>query len=510
MNPQKPRFDGFSALWDTPAPDIHGFPLFPGFLEPASGCIDVVDKVAAAIASNKNVIPQKYLYASLNGARLWKSLCDGHSHIAEVYRQFPLKQRQTAFIQTLVKQVETLMAGRADNKLGVVALGSGTGKREAELCDWLAVELKLNRLYVVLLDVSSELLGVSLQNFNDLPKKISPLFAVMDFESDAGLQHLQALRNTWGEHPALFLFLGNTLGNLDEVTFLKRIAKVMRPDDLLLCEMLLTSDTERRETYDPSEDPRVDFIIDPLRSLGLNPRPTSLECHVTSDKGKWRRQEFRYFFSKDDEVQELSVAPRPSIVEGNWVGLLEIQADTADGCRETFERVFERFELAEHEYDVDGKRVVMGYCFARGPKSKSRVVTKASTSSAVLPGNIGLDAGALGIEFRGDRCPLSPTHLALVAVLQKAESAWKALDVQREVVAWLEAYSPDGEKLNQKAKDKLNSLKQGVASHDTNPVSTLKEDAESGLKYKAKQHVAAAELLKVWPEKSKWCFRSSS
>ena len=78
--------------------------------------------------------------------------------------------------------------------------------------------------------------------------------------------------------------------------------------------------------------------------------------------------------------------------------------------------------------------------------------------------------------------------------------------MQREVVAWLEQYSPNGDKLDQKAKNKLASLKAGVTSHDTNPVSLLKNDTEKGLKQKATKHAAATELLNYWPEDERWIF----
>ncbi|HEY5911629.1 MAG TPA: L-histidine N(alpha)-methyltransferase [Verrucomicrobiae bacterium] len=471
-------------------------------------------ELVETIRSNKQVLPQKYLYSSLHGARLWKALCDGHSHIAEVYHKFPLNRRNAPFTKALAEQAKQLLASCSDKKLAIVVLGSGTGQREADICKWLTDEFDLKRLYAVLVDVSSELLGISLQKFNNLPQAVRPLFGVLDFESDAGLAYLRSLRNTWGERPALFLFLGNTLGNLDEVTFLKRIAQVMRPDDLMLCEMLLTSDTEERKDYNPHDDrERANFIVDPLRALGLNPKLENLKRHVTSETGKWVRSEFRYHFDADDEAQTLSIEPTPTIVKNNWVGLLEIQADTAAGCRETFERVFEKFELVEQEYDVEvdgqSKRIVMGYCFARSPQAKSRVTAKTAAKGGAATGIV-LNADALAIEFATDSCPLAATHFAFLAVLQRAQPSWKALDVQREVVSWLEGFSPNGDKLNKKAKDKLESLRAGVAAHDTNPVSLLKNDTKSGLEQKAKKHTAAAELLKFWPEEEHWVFRFPS
>jgi len=44
--------------------------LYKGFLEADSGCTDVVDELVNAIQSDIAFLPQKYLYASLTGARL--------------------------------------------------------------------------------------------------------------------------------------------------------------------------------------------------------------------------------------------------------------------------------------------------------------------------------------------------------------------------------------------------------------------------------------------------------
>lgn len=512
MNTPLPRLDGLAAFWDTPVSQAHDLPLFSGFFEPTWGCIDVVEKLGAAIESNKSVLPQKYLYASLNGARLWKGLCDGHSPIAEVYRQFPLNRSEAPLTKAFLEQAKRLIDGSADKKLGVVALGAGTGQRESQICGWLADKLELERLFAVVLDVSSELLGVSLQRFNNLPSNVRPMFAVLDFESGSGLGHLQSLRNTWGEHPALFLLLGNTLGNLDEITFLKRMAEVMRPDDLMLCEMLLTTDTEQRGRYEPTEDDRAKFIIDPLRALGLNPKVENLECHVSSESGTRLRSEFRYHFDAEEAAMPLTVEPRPRFSEDSWIGLLEIQALTSTYCKSAFGKVFERVELIQHEYTVRDRKILMGYCFAAAPRTKTLVVSKkGDTPAASLPDNaVALDPDKLSIGYRGDECNLSPTHYALLEVLKSGNSSTKALEAQDKVIAWLEAYLSNGKKLDSKATGTLKSLKSAKEQHDTNTMSKLKNSAKKGLAQKAKTHTSASELLKIWPEKEQWCFRASS
>ncbi len=512
MSTPLPRLDGLAAFWDAPVSQAHGLPLFSGFLEPTWGCIDVVEKLSAAIESNKLVLPQKYLYASLNGARLWKELCDGHSPIAEVYRQFPLNRSDVPLTKAFLEQAKKLIDGRADKKLGVVALGAGTGQRESQICGWLADKLELERLFAVVLDVSSELLGVSLQRFNHLPNNIRPLFAVLDFESSAGLGHLQSLRNTWGEHPALFLLLGNTLGNLDEVTFLKRMAEVMRPDDLLLCEMLLTTVTEKEGNYEPTKDDRAKFIIDPLRALGINPKVTNLKCDVTGESGTRLRSEFRYHFDTDEVALPLTVEPRPQFSEDSWIGLLEIQALTPAYCKRAFEKVFERVELIQHPYPVSERKILMGYCFAAAPRTKIRVVSKKGGVGGAPDSNdtVALDPEKHSIGYRGDECVLFPTHYALLEVLKAGTLSTKALEAQDKVIALIEAYLVGVKKPDGKVLGTLKSLKTAQSKKDTDAMSKLKRGVKTGLATKAKSHISASELLKIWPDDEQWCFRASS
>lgn len=509
-----------TATWPSLVQSIGGVPLFPGFLEPTWGCIDVVNELCKAISNPRGFFPQKFLYAGLHGARLWTDLCEGRSHIAEVYRRFPLTTSSSPLAKAFRNQAEKMMSGYTEKKLGVVALGAGTGKRETQICKWLADELELTRLDALVLDVSSELLGISLQKFKEqVGDRIHPHFAVMDFELSSGLEHLKWLRNNWGNHPVMFLLLGNTFGCVDEDLYLRRMAEVMQGNDLLLCESALVADTQARPDYQSATDPRADFICDPLRSLGLNPRREQLRRKLSSESGKWLKQEFHYEFSGADQSAggSLTIEPKPTIVAGKTVGLLEVKELTATHTKEVFGQAFSNVELVNHEYGVQSpssQGVCMGYVFASVPRSAA-VSTNANSSVSLQQQilEIQFDAAALTFKIDGTPCDLFVTHFAFVFVLNQkpvGSISRSALHIQEAVIEWLAAHKTAAKKFPTKAQQKLVTLEAQKKSSDTDAISNLKDDVAKRLKEKAVTNVAAKKLLDIWPVSKQWAFKPAS
>lgn len=513
-----------ACSWPSKVKSIGDVPLFPGFLEPTWGCINVVHELCEAIRIPDRFFPQKHLYASLHGARLWKALCDGPSHIAEVYKNFPLGISRAPLTSAFTKQAAKMMENHAEKRLGVVALGAGTGKRETKICKWLVDELELVRLDALVLDVSSELLGISLQEFKgQVGERIHPHFAVMDFELNSGLEHLKWLRSSLGGHPVLFLLLGNTFGCVDESLYLKSMADVMQGSDLLLCESALVADTEAWKAwpdYEPENDPRADFICDPLRSLGMNPQRKQLKRLPSSDSGKWLKQQFLYEFSAADVTagSALTISPKPAIAANHTVGLLEVKELTASHTKEVFGQVFENVELVEHDYKVaspSSTGVRMGYVFASAPHRSARSeITGAAKGETKSTVQIKIDAQKLEYTIAEVTGKLCATHLALVAVLNQASpdsTARDATDIRDDVITWLEEYVKDGGNLNGPQANRLKNLKEDKNGNPQRTISPLKRDTFDGLKDKeTKKCKAAAKLLKIWPDSEAWSFKAQS
>ncbi len=375
--------------------DLESASLFAGYLEPTSGCTDIIRALHSAISSPTGALPQKYLYASLGGAELWKNLCTARdSHIHEVYDAFPLGRGINQFTTKFAELARAAIA--QSQNVGFAALGAGTGDREARIVEWLGDTFSV-KVQPLLVDTSSELLGDSLRAFAEHTRHVHPQFAVLDFEQPAGEEQLAALRRRFGNIPTIFAFFGNTFGNLDQRAFLDSMTRVMQPNDLLLCELLIvqdkatrlpgqTDDNERTvedPSFKPQADKRSQFIVDPLRALGLNPRidekrtrkidgkeqTRGLAQRLTYTPARGVRKTFRYIFDEVDAAQgrTLSVKNKPSIRDGLWIDLLHIQALTEAFCLEIFREAFGNVHLVTHAYPTREGPVPMGYCFATQP-----------------------------------------------------------------------------------------------------------------------------------------------
>lgn len=102
-------------------------------------------------------------------------------------------------------------------------------------------------LYVPV-DMSAEMLRMCLQPIRDLPfiktfrRQLLPV--QLDFSDDENLDELHALRERlMGEEPILWGLLGNTAANFeDDFELIERLARLLRPQDLLMLEVATTSE----------------------------------------------------------------------------------------------------------------------------------------------------------------------------------------------------------------------------------------------------------------------------
>jgi uncharacterized SAM-dependent methyltransferase len=348
-----------------------------GFLEPQqSRCNDIVDALRRAIHSKTEPLPQKYLYCSLNGSKLWSEMCSGRTHIFEVYRQFPFAQPNHGATK-IFKRFGSMMlepsSGTIHKEAGVIVLGAGTGTREAIISNLLMDHFHLNSLRVVLVDLSSALLAESLLNFRGCRRGVVTQFAVLDFDNPQDVAALR--RESVGNLPCLFVFLGNTLCNIEERAFLAEVHSTMKPGDLLLCEVLLADDAETRDAgkheYRPTEDSRAQFVVDPIRAIGLDPKIEKLQRASQPVPGERVSRTYRYVFDAYEAAAaaRLSLAESLGISNGSWIDLLKIDALTSKFCKKLFGNFFGRVQVVQHPYPVGNSSIQMGYCFAADPKT---------------------------------------------------------------------------------------------------------------------------------------------
>jgi uncharacterized SAM-dependent methyltransferase len=86
-------------------------------------------------------------------------------------------------------------------------------------------------------DLSTALLYKATSEFQELGPQCEIVAGHFDIENTA---HLSSFREAHFEgFPVVVLFIGNTLGNVDEQQMLREFGSALRPKDLLIIEVLL-------------------------------------------------------------------------------------------------------------------------------------------------------------------------------------------------------------------------------------------------------------------------------
>ena len=144
-------------------------------------------------------------------------------------------------IDSFTQRWSDLQPALGGTKYHYVSLGPGTGEKDRAVLQTLQPSYP-EMLYVPV-DMSAEMLRISLQPIRDLPfikafrRQLLPV--QLDFSSDENLDELQALRDRlMGEEPILWALLGNTAANFeDDLELIERIGTLLRPQDLLMLEV---------------------------------------------------------------------------------------------------------------------------------------------------------------------------------------------------------------------------------------------------------------------------------
>jgi uncharacterized SAM-dependent methyltransferase len=120
-----------------------------------------------------------------------------------------------------------------------VSLGVGTGDKDRHVIDRLADDKP--DLFYVPVDISGHMLRLgAAETLRRMPGRVLP--TEMDFEDPGAIEALRALLDDLlGDDPILFSLLGSSLANIDdEAGFLKRLTKLLRPQDRLAMEVATT------------------------------------------------------------------------------------------------------------------------------------------------------------------------------------------------------------------------------------------------------------------------------
>jgi uncharacterized SAM-dependent methyltransferase len=200
-------------------------------------------------ALDRHELPEKFFYWFPTSVRAWLNLCsDG------AYRNFMRSQ-------TLLQKHATELASHLPlGEVTVLSLGAGQGIKDLLVLE--AMRAAGRAPHYVPLDASQVLLEMACELAGDSG------FSCRGVKADlANVQHLAAVHDLNPEAPRLVMMLGNTLGAFDPLDYCARLARLLCPQDHLLLDGEIFSETVTMSGYDNPLNRQ--FAFGPLRSLGL-------------------------------------------------------------------------------------------------------------------------------------------------------------------------------------------------------------------------------------------------
>lgn len=203
--------------------------------------------VRRGLSQQQKELDPKYFYDE-RGSELFEM-------ITQLPEYYPTRAERALLIAAMPSLIDEL------HPASLVELGAGSASKTRVILDAMC-ETGSGKQYVPV-DVSSEFLReVALKLRKEYPAmRIDP--AVGDFSSELDLPSLQ--------RPALFAFLGSTIGNFREpaaIQILERVAAQMRADDAFILGVDLRKDPDVIEAaYNDSSGVTAEFNLNVLRVL---------------------------------------------------------------------------------------------------------------------------------------------------------------------------------------------------------------------------------------------------
>lgn len=160
-----------------------------------------------------------------------------------------------------------------NDSFDLISLGPGSGKKDIAFLDNAINRNSLYWYYPI--DISSHLLFTTLKNvtgeFDDSTLKVKGIRA--NFIS---LEHLRFVYR-YTNHLNIFTLFGNTLGNYPENMLINRVKRSMFDNDIFIIEVNNIEGFENIRTSKYNNRNYQEFILEPLKSLGISPKLSSLE-----------------------------------------------------------------------------------------------------------------------------------------------------------------------------------------------------------------------------------------
>lgn len=273
----------------------------------SAACYDILQPSDMAAIMHeletRHELPLRFSYIG-EGAQRWdKAVTD-----------LPPK-RQKAILPDFTS-LTNILRERHNTPISVLDLGPGNGLQARALLAYLLEKKQLHRYACV--DISPQMLDIAARNIHDwFHGIIQTTTHVKNFIEDP-LDDIFS-PNVLGDNPRIILVLGGTLDNdPSPVAALRAISKHMRPDDLLVYDILTPTDTptssaaftlstrhtylldvlgitkdcyESKRTYDAPSHIRLDQII-PVDDLRLSYDSDGIRHEILLQRGKpitiWR------------------------------------------------------------------------------------------------------------------------------------------------------------------------------------------------------------------------------
>jgi L-histidine N-alpha-methyltransferase len=228
--------------------------------DPAELAGVMADEVRRGLTSPQKSLPSKYFYDAY-GSELFE-------RITELPEYYPTRT-ELSILQALAEPL-----ARADGFAEVVEIGAGSAKKTTLLLDALDGVGTLQRYLPI--DVDPTMIESSSRGLLERYPRLRVDAIVGDF-----LKHVDQVPPAQGRR--LVIFLGSTIGNLDDqerLSFLKQVRGLLRPGDRFLLGVDLVKDVATLEAaYDDAAGVTAEFNRNILavvnRGLGANFEPAA-------------------------------------------------------------------------------------------------------------------------------------------------------------------------------------------------------------------------------------------
>lgn len=235
----------------------------------------IAEDVRKGLMSSQKAIPSKYFYDA-RGSKLFEDICK----LPEYY----LTRIEISILENIAPEFTQILRHK-----DLVELGSGADLKIRTMLDTVGRETRATLRYIPV-DISESAISNALQSLLELYPELEVLGIVADFTCQI---------NVIPSHrPAIFCFLGSTIGNFDKeetMVFLRNVAEAMKLEDRLLIGFDMVKSQEILEAaYNDSEGVTAEFNKNILNvvngSLHGNFDPCSFD-HLAFYNEKYQRIE---------------------------------------------------------------------------------------------------------------------------------------------------------------------------------------------------------------------------